>query len=210
MTRVPAQREKWQVRPVSRPHEPHEREAERAADVVARGGSVTGWSFSTVPVSAPAPVQRQESGKPRSEEEKEKEALEKAGEAALATPQGKALQQKVLDDPLVKTVKEAVTSPAGIAVAGVAAAGGVAGLAATGKELPFQPPSIPLDRITPGLSAQLTYKGPVNAPTQVGLTLTFKEQGPKDKSPKRSATDLQREQNAKLAAEQERFRQGLR
>ena len=60
---------------------------------------------------------------------------------------------------------------------GAAAAGGVAALAATGKELPFQPPAIPLDKITPGLSAQVTYQGPVNAPTFVGLTLTLQGAG---------------------------------
>ena len=40
---------------------------------------------------------------------------------------------------------------------------------------------VALDRITPGLSAQVRLDGPVNAPTFVGLTLTYKEQGPKGK-----------------------------
>ena len=111
----------------------------------------------------------------------------KAGEAALETPQGKALKEKVLADPVVKSVKDAVTSPGGLVAAGAVAAGGVAALAATGKELPFQPPAIPLDKITPGLAAKVTYEGPVNAPTFVGLTITYKEQGPKARGPKKTA-----------------------
>jgi Domain of unknown function (DUF4157) len=46
---------------VSRPHDPAEREAERAADVVASGGSVGAWSFSSLPLTPPSdppPVQR--------------------------------------------------------------------------------------------------------------------------------------------------------
>ena len=200
-----ARPQKADARPVSKPDDRHEREAERAAEVVARGGSVSSWSFSAVPASAPEPVQRQEVVKEKSDEEKKKEALKKAGEAALATPQGQALKEKVLDDPLVQKVKQAVTSPAGIAVTGTALAGGVAALAATGKELPFQPPEIPLDRITPGLSAQVTYQGPVNAPTFVGLSITYKEQGKKGKGGKSDpiAADI-----ARLRAQDELFRRG--
>ena len=167
------------ARPVSKPHDRHEREAEHAADVVARGGSVSGFAFSAVPASAP--VQRQDEGKPKSDDEKKQEALKKAGEAFLETKPGKELKDKVLADPVVKTVKDAATSPAGIAVGVTAAAGGVAALAATHKALPFQPPAIPLDRITPGLSAQVKYEGPVDKPTFVGLTLSYKAQGPTPK-----------------------------
>jgi len=190
---------KAEARVVSRPQERHEREADRAAEVVARGGSVANWSFSAVPVSAPEPVQRQEAGGPKSDDDKKKEALSKAGEALLQTPQGKAIKEKVLADPLAKKV----TSPAGLVATGVVAAGGIAALAATGKPLPFQPPSIPLDKITPGLSAQVKYEGPVNAPTFVGLTLTYKEQGPKEKKPGRDpiVADI-----ARLKAQQEMFK----
>ena len=143
--------------------------------------------------------------RPKSDEEKQKEALIKAGEAALETTQGKALKEKVLADPLVKTVKDAITSPGGLVATGAVAAGGVAALAATGKELPFQPPAIPLDKITPGLSAKVTYEGPVNAPTFVGLTITYKEQGPKARGAKKSGSQQYREDTARLAAEQEPF-----
>jgi hypothetical protein len=188
------------TRGVSRPQDPDERQARRAADVVAAGGSVAGWSFSAVPASAPERVQREETGKPKSDDDKKKEAASKAAEAALETPPGKALKEKVLADPLVKTVKDAVSTPGGLAVAGTALAGGVVALGAAKKELPFQPPAIPLDRITPGLSAQVKVEGPVNSPTFVGLTLTYKEQGPKAK---KAAGNAIADEKARLLAQQE-------
>ena len=196
--------QKAEARPVSKPQDRHEREAERAAEVVARGGSVSNWSFSAVPPSAAEPVQRQEAGKPKTDDEKKKEAASKVGEALLETPAGKALKDKVLADPLVKTVKDAVTSPAGLVTTGVVAAGGVGALAATHKPLPFQPPAIPLDKITPGLSAQVKVEGPVDKPTFVGLTITYKEQGPKGK--KSSEADKIAADTARLKAEQQMFK----
>jgi len=199
--RAHAAPQKSAARPVTKPSDRHEREAERAGDVVAHGGTVAGWSFTKVPAT---PVQRQEVVKEKSDDEKKKEALSKAGEAALETPQGKAVKEKVLADPLVKTVKDAVTSTPGLIATGAVAAGGVAALGAAKKPLPFQPPAIPLDKITPGLSAQVKYEGPVNAPTFVGLTLTYKEQGPKGK-PGTKGDDIAREKAA-LQAQQELFK----
>ena len=83
----------------------------------------SGWSFTKVRERT---CSAQEVVKEKSDDEKKKEALSKAGEAALATPQGQALKEKVLNDPVVKTVKEAVTSTPGMIVTGAAAAGGVA------------------------------------------------------------------------------------
>lgn len=197
-------------RPVSRPNDRHEREAQRAADVVVRGGNVAGWSFSAVPASPAAPVQRQEAApKAKSDEEKYQEALKKTGEAAVATPEGQALKEKVLAHPDVKSVVDAVTSTPGLIAAGAGIAGGVAALAVTGKELPFQPPEIPLEKVSPklaGVSAKVAYEGPVNAPTFVGLTITIKEQGPKGSSAKKAdpiAADI-----ARLKAQEEMFRRG--
>ena len=197
------QPQKAQARPVSKPQDRHEREAERAADVVAGGGSVARFSFSAVPA---APVQREDDGKPKSDDEKKKEALKKTGEALLETKAAKELKEKVLADPLVKTVKDAITSPAGIVATGVVAGGGLAALGATHQPLPFQPPAIPLDKITPGLSAQVKYEGPVDKPTFVGLTLTYKEQGPKGK--KKSDSDDIAADTARLRAQQELFKPG--
>jgi hypothetical protein len=194
-------REKGDARPVSKQGDRHEREAERAAETVARGGSVSSFSFSAVPASS-ASVQRQGDA-PKSDDEKKKEALKKAGEAFLESKPGKDLKEKVLADPLVKTVKDAVTSPAGLAVTGVALAGGVGALAATHKPLPVQAPSIPLDRITPGLSATVKLEGPVDRPSFVGLTLTYKEQGPKGK--KGSQKEDYAAETARLRAAQEQL-----
>jgi len=199
-------------RRVSRPHDASEREADRAAEIVGRGGSVAGWSFASVPASEGGAVHRQETGgqggKEPTEDEKYKAAALKAAEAALETKQGKALKAAVLADPLVKSVKDAATSPAGIATLITTGVAGVGVLAATGRELPFQPPAIPLDFITPGLSAKVTWRGPVNAPTEGGIVLTFREQGPKG-----SATvdaDRQRAQRAREVADLRAFQEGLR
>ncbi|HEY2937221.1 MAG TPA: DUF4157 domain-containing protein [Gaiellaceae bacterium] len=51
------QTQKPSARRVSQPHDRDEREAERAAEVVARGGSVAGWSLSSLPTSPPAAAQ---------------------------------------------------------------------------------------------------------------------------------------------------------
>jgi hypothetical protein len=203
-THAGARPQKSEARPVSKPGDRHEREADRAADVVARGGSVAGWSFSAVAPSAPDPIQRQDEGKPKSDDDKKKEAAKKAGEALLETKPVQELKDRVLADPGVKKLKDAATSPAGIAVGTALAGGAVAGLAAAHKPLPFQPPSIPLDKITPGLSGQVKLEGPVDKPTFVGLTLTYKEQGPKGK--KETQSDRVAADVARLKAEQEMFK----
>lgn len=195
----PARRE----RAVSHPHDVDERQAERAADAVARGGSVTGWSFGSV--APTAGVHRQEKGAPRSNEEKLTEAAAKAGEAALETPAGKKLQEEVKQLPVVKKATEFLRTGAGKAVAGGGIALGVGALAATKQPLPFQAPAIPLDVITPGLSARVVVEGPLNAPTFAGLSLTYKEQGPRSKAgptdKEQIAADI-----ARLRAQQEMFR----
>lgn len=170
------------ARPVSRPNDTAEREADRVADIVSAGGHVRGWSLASSPAARatdPGTVQRDNGDKEDKKGEdpnaKEyKEAAKKTGEALLETDAGKALKKQVLESPEVKKLKEVATTPAGIAIGATAVAGGLTGLALAGKELPFQPPAIPLDRITPGLSAQINLEGPLNAPTAVGLTITFK------------------------------------
>lgn len=195
-TRVPAVSDQGVARPVSRPGDAAEREADRAADVVVSGGSLGDWSLATSPPGSG--VQRQDG--PGTEDTKDKasddpnrkeyeEAAKKTGEALLKTEAGKALQKQVLESPEVKKVTKFATSPAGIAIGATAIAGGVTGLALAGKELPFQPPTIPLDRITPGLSADLQVTGPLNAPTFVGLTITFTPKAKPSPSRRRSEGD---------------------
>ncbi len=204
----PVRRPQSRRRMVSTPHDAAERQAERAADVVARGGTVSGWSFAASPAADVAAVQRQPSGAPTTDDEKYKEAATKAGEAALETKEGKAVKEKILADPLVKTVRDAASTPTGIATIVGGLGVGVGALAATGGELPIQPPKIPLDRITPGLSAKVTWKGPVAAPTEAGIVLTFTAPGPKGADQR--AADRRRAQWAKEAADLRAFQAGLR
>jgi hypothetical protein len=199
------------VRPVSKRTDRAEREADEAADAVVRGRSVSRGSLSRPAVGQRASVQRQETGaKPKTDEEKKLEALSKVGEAALETKPVKALKEKVLEDPGVKKITDAMTSPVGIGIGLAAVGAGVTGLALAGKELPFQAPEIPLDWITPGLSGKVTATGPMNNPTFVGLAITYKEQPAKDKKGKPSASERFRDETARLAAEQEAFRSNMR
>ena len=193
-----ARAERSAARPVSRPHDAQERQADRAADIVAAGGAVSGWSFSAVPVSAgsPAPVQRQEigGGPPKTEDEKKKAAAAAAAEAFLETEYGKPIKEKATD---------VLTSPAGLA--GIA--GGVVGLGLAGRELPVQP-SFPIG--PEGLSAGVTWKGPVFQPSTVGLSLTYREPAPKRRGSKQTERERYRAETARLAAEQDAFRRSLR
>lgn len=201
------------ARPVSRPTDAAEREADRIADIVSAGGAVRGWSLASSPTSdttALGPVQRDDSGKEEKKAEdpdaKEYEqAAKKTGEALLRTEAGRALERRILESPEVERIKEAATSPAGIAIGATAIAGGLTGLALAGKELPFQPPTIPLDRIRPGLSADLKIQGPLNAPTFVGLTVTFKPKKAAERAAEKPATPPSPLAPARSAAEEQQL-----
>ena len=61
----------------------------------------------------------------------------------------------------------------GKVIAGSAFGGALAAIIATNSKLPVPIPELRLDFIRPGfLKARLTYEGPVQQPTNVGLTLT--------------------------------------
>ncbi|WP_157073398.1 eCIS core domain-containing protein, partial [Kribbia dieselivorans] len=162
---------------VSHPHDPAEVQAHAAADVVARGGSVAGWSFGSVATTAP--VHREETAKPaekKDDKEKYTEAAGKVVEAALETDAGKKVKELVLADPLIKTTTKFFTTPLGIGTGALLAGGALTGLAAAKQPLPLPLPAVPLGGIHPalaGVSAQVKIDGPLNAPTFVGLTLTF-------------------------------------
>jgi hypothetical protein len=199
------------ARPVSRPTDRAERDADRAADEVVRGRSVPRAALGRSELGERPTIRRQEQGSGKSsEDDKKLEALKKTGEAVLETKPVKVLKQKILEDPRVKTVTDAVTSPVGLTVGGVALAGGLAGLAAAGKELPVQIPEIPLDTITPGLSAKVTITGPLDNPTFAGLAITYKEQAPPGPRASTTASERYRAETARMAREQEAFRAGLR
>ena len=89
------------------------------------------FSLSAVPITH---VQREDAPKEKTDEEKYKEAAGKIGEAFLETPLGKELLEKVKQDKLVKGATEAgksfIGTLPGKIIAGAAAAGAVAALAA--------------------------------------------------------------------------------
>ena len=147
-------------RTVSAPHEPAEREADRAADVVARGGSVTGWSFARVAPEASVHREEKKPGGPKSDEEKVKEAAGKTAEALLETKPGKAVQEKIKNTPGLR-------EPA------------AAGLLLAGKDVPLPIPGLP-----EGLGVSVRAEGLTEgAPTYVGASLTFTESAAKKKGP---------------------------
>ena len=200
---------KARVAHVSVPGDPLEREADRAAEA-AVPGRAPGLTLSRVGVT---PVQRQDTGAPKKEDEKYADAAKKAGEAFLATDVGKKLKEEVLRDPLVKGVKEAgesfIGTLPGKIITGAAAVGAVSALAATHKALPVQVPEIPLDVLHPGLKVKLTWEGPVDSPSKAMITFSLSEGGGAKKTAK-TATERQREENARMAADMARFREGMR
>ena len=160
-------------------------------------------------------LQRQEAPKEKTNEEKYQEGLAKMGEAFLQTPLGKALLEKIRQDTLVKGVtnlgQDFISTWPGKIVTGAAATGAVAALAATHKELPVQIPEIPLDALTPGLSVRLTYKGPVDQPTEAMITFKYTEQVPKSRSGQRPLSEAEkfRAETARLATEAAKFRASM-
>ena len=209
--------EKLQRRPlaVNTPGDRFEQEADRTADAVVSGQRQTApFSLSAVPITR---VQREDTPKEKTNEEKFKEAGDKLKDAFLATPLGKELQEKVKQDKLVKGATEAgksfFSTLPGKIITGAAAAGAVATLAALHKELPAQVPEIPLDVLTPGLSVQITYKGPVDKPTEAMISFKYSEQAPGgggEKKPALTRAEKQRAENAVMAADQAKFRAGMR
>jgi LysM repeat protein len=184
---------------------------EREPDQVAANRT----AFSSVSASESKRLQRQDALKEKTNEEKYKEGLEKLGEAFLETPFGKEILEKIKQDTLVKGAtelsKQIISTWSGKIVTGVAATGAVAALAAIHKELPVQIPEIPLNVLTPGLSVQLTYKGPVDKPTEAMFTFKFTEQASKNSTDKKpiSETDKFRAETARLAAADAKFRAGM-
>lgn len=175
-------------RRVSHRHDPTERQADRAADIVARGGSVTGWSFASVP--AEASVHRDEDrpkkleDKPRPQEEAYKEGAGKAAEAFTKTETGEGVIETVKKNPALLT----------------AAAGG---LLLGGKDVPIPlSDSLTLgvraEGITDAFSADTRPAGGFPL-TYAGVSLSYEEKGPRRKS------SAQREKE-KIAADTARLR----
>ena len=66
--------------------------------------------------------------------------------------------------------------------------------------------------LTPGLSVQITYKGPVDKPTEAMITFKFTEQAPEGSGKKPTLTDSEkyRAETARMAADQAKFKAGYR
>ena len=194
---------------VSTPGDRYEQEADRAADAVVSGKSL---ATALSPVSA-AGIQRDEPPKAKTDAEKYQEGLGKLGEAFLQTPIGKDILERVKQDKLVKGASDFVGTLPGIIIAGASATGAVSALAAAHQGLPAQIPEIPLDALTPGLSVQITYNGPVDKPTDASISFKFTEQAPATpggKKPAPTAAEKFRADTARMAADQEKFRAGLK
>jgi|GEM_PF-6158924 len=191
---------------VNQPGDVYEHEADVVADEIMKGKTAT--SLISARGENKPDVQRDEAPGPKSDAEKYKEGAKKIGEAFLQTPLGKELKEKVLASDVVKAGENFVGTLPGKIIVGAAAVGTVSALAATHSELPMQIPEIPLDRLLPGLSVQITYKGPVDKPTEASISFKFAEQPPKsrEKKPGLTRSEKQREENARVAAEDEKFR----
>lgn len=189
---------------INRPGDRYEQEADRVADAVVAGTNSGRPAISSLSKGA---VQREDPPKPKTEAEKYKEAAKKVGEAFLETPPGKEIEKKAeeLGDAFISTLP-------GKIITGAAVTGAIATLAATHKELPIGIPEIPLNKIKPGLKMKITYEGPVDKPSKVMVGFSFKFGGGKSSGEKPGPTEREKRQaeTARRAAEDAKFREGLR
>ena len=184
---------------VTLPHDPAEVQAERGADAVSRGENIGGWSFAQVPPSA-AIHRDGPTDKPQVREGTAGDIVK----ALAETPVGKQVIEKVKERPDVKAVLTALDTPGGKVAAVGAGVAGLAGLAAAKQPLPAPIPAIPVGTIGGyAATAKLTIEGPVNAPTFVGVTLSFSGTSSSSAAPSRDAKNAD---TARLRADLDRFR----
>lgn len=161
---------------ISQPGDEFEIEADRIAEAVVNGrpGHVHPM------LRAPATIHRADEGKgPKKDEEKQKEALKKTGEALLKTEAGKQIIG------IAKSAaKNATAKPAGKVIAGAVAASAVAAIYAANITLPMQLPEIPLDFLYEGMKVKLTYEGPAQSPSAASISITFGERLPSASAPR--------------------------
>jgi len=175
------------------------------------GPATRQFAANTAPRSAApsrfARVQRDDKGKPKSDSGQYADAGKKIGEAFLETNVGKNLKEKA-----TKLGKDFISTLPGQIIAGSVAAGAVTAIVAKNKELPIGIPEIPLDALAPGLKMQITYEGPVRSPTKAALSFTYAPGGGDSgqKKPPVAASEKFRAETAKMEAEQQQFREGLK
>lgn len=198
---------------VNHPGDAFEREADRVADEVTSSKKTPGWSLGRVSLShlqrQATPDAQTNPSSPAPQSNNYKEGAEKLGEAFLQTDVGKKLRDAATQDPLVKGAEDFFATLPGKIIVGTAAAGTVTALAATHTALPAQVPEIPLDMVRPGLKVKITYEGPVDRPTKAMISFSFTPQGDKKKTAQ-TASEKYRAQTAQMAADQEKFREGLK
>ena len=183
---------------VSHPRDPAEQQAHRAADVVARGGSVRDWGFAQVPVSAGVHREGPEEKAPRPG--KPGDVIE----ALAQTPVGKQVIEKVKEREDVKAILGTLDTTGGKAAALGLAGAGIAGFGLAGKPLPAQLPAVPVGTIGGyDATAALKIEGRVDSPSYVGITLTFK--GHSDAKKKDSSAEIAAD-TERLRKEQEQFK----
>lgn len=202
---------------INKPGDTFEQEADRVADAVVAGGRVPSWSIARMSMGPDTgAVQRDtpDGADPQQQQQPEANNYADAGkkvlEAAMQTDAGKKVIAKVEKDPLVKDVKDFVTSTPGMIFAGTAAAGVVGGLAAAHKPLPMQIPAVPVDSVIPalkGVKAQISVQGPLNRPTQItiGFSGTFGG-GSSDKKKKDDASGQLARETRDLKASMDMFK----
>lgn len=190
---------------VSKPGDRYEHEADKAADAVVAGRTPS-FSFSRLPLQKTQREDKPEKPE-RSEDEAYNEAMKKLGEAFLETAPGKEIKEKAAEQG-----EAFISTLPGKVITGAAISGALASLAATEKALPVGLPEIPLDKIKPGLKLKLTYEGPVNKPTKVVATFSFKlgKDPSPSKKPAKTEAEKRREETVKLQKELYEFRQGMK
>jgi len=209
-----------------------EQEADRMADFVVRGGN-RGPMLSNYSLGA---LQREEPKTPPKPDNYD-EAISKILDALKETPVAKELQAKAAG-----MGKDFAASVEGKVIIGSSLGGALAAIIATNSKLPMQIPELPLDFISPGLKAKITWEGPVQQPTNASLVLTTKSgvsfgasytktpaAGSKPEEQRAglsltiplggssekkkggpTASEKYRSETARIAAEQEQFRAGMK
>lgn len=177
---------------ISQPGDKYEQEADRVAEAVVHDDQNAGAK--SISIATSPLIQRQA-----------KKSAEKIGEAFLKTSLGREIKEKAL-----KMGMDFVETLYGKVITGAAAVSTITLLAATNSELPMQPPEIPLDVITPGLKVKLAYEGPVQNPKAASITFIFEENVRSEEKKGMTEAEKSRAENARIAADQERFREGLK
>lgn len=188
-----------------------EHEADRVADAALSGRRSASLLLSKVGVGT---VQRQPNAAAAGKQttlqpNNYSEAEGKLAEAFLKTDIGKKLTDAAKSDPLAKGLQDFIGTLPGKIITGAAAAGAVSAMAATHTALPAQIPDIPLESLRPGLSVHITYGGAVDHPTRAGITFSYTPKGD-DEKPKQTESERYRAETARMAADQERFRAGMK